>query len=71
MNFSRETTQKFLFILLIMLLAGFFIRIGVDIFGYITQGTPFNLSLFLLRIVEFALPSMGIILVKKLYIKRT
>lgn len=71
MNFSRGTTKKFLFILLVMLLAGFFIRVGADILKNITEGTPFNLSLFFLRIVEFALPSVAIILIRKLYIKKT
>lgn len=51
-----------------MLLAGFFIRVGADIFKDITQGTPFSLSLFFLRIIEFALPSLGIILIRKFYI---
>ncbi len=71
MNFSRETIRKFLFILLVMLLAGFFIRVGADIFKNIIKGTPFNLSLFFLRIVEFVLPSMAIIIIRKFYIEIT
>ena len=68
---KKENSYKFLYIISILLVIAFVIRVGADYYKYntITNSAPFY-AFVIARIIEFVIPSIIIFIVAKVVKKK-
>lgn len=68
---KKDNIYKFLYVISVMLILGFCIRLGVDYFKYndLNNSAPFY-TFIIIRVIEFLLPSIIVYIVARIVKKK-